>query len=201
MDNFLNKAKEDLKKVILSPEEKQAMLLRILNKPTPSPYYYHSRFYATLCSIILSVGIVTYASEKALPGEVLYQVKTQVTEPLRDTIQVSPQSKVDWEEEKAIRRIEEVADLSSQNALTEKKIKTAEKNFGNHAEAFTSAVGKLATSSDEKKNIKEKFKQKIERESKKIKGDKETYSRKFIEKVKKDIEKIESDVSRRHIKD
>jgi len=68
--------------------------------------------------LMLVVG-VSYAAEKAVPGDALYSIKVGVNEELRSTMARSPYEKVVWETERLNRRISEARLLANAGRLTE----------------------------------------------------------------------------------
>jgi predicted ribosome quality control (RQC) complex YloA/Tae2 family protein len=84
-------------------------------------------------------GSLTVASETSLPGDVLYPVKISITEPARDLIKVDQIDKIEWQAQKATRRLEEANILSEQAKLDEEKIVEIENLFEKHTQDFKKA--------------------------------------------------------------
>lgn len=70
-----------------------------------------------LVLMIFTTSGISYAAEGALPGELLYPVKTKVTEPLRVAIASSPEERATVEIALAERRISEASELAASDAL------------------------------------------------------------------------------------
>ncbi len=71
-----------------------------------------------LVLLIASTGSLAYASEGALPGDRLYDVKVGVLEPLRGALTFTPSAQADWQMTLATRRIDEAATLASRGTLS-----------------------------------------------------------------------------------
>jgi hypothetical protein len=72
---------------------------------------------------------VSFASERAVPGDILYSVKIHINEQVLDAIAVTPQAKADWGVRKVERRLEEVEKLAVTPSVS-REIKIAtEENF------------------------------------------------------------------------
>ena len=95
--------------------------------PTPAPT--GSQFTAfrlqhfsalMVASLVLVVGVGTSAaSERALPGDILYPVKVTFNEEIRSLLADSGESKAAWELARTERRIDEGSELALANALTD----------------------------------------------------------------------------------
>jgi hypothetical protein len=72
----------------------------------------------TAFTLMLVVG-VSYAAERAIPGDALYSIKVGVNEEFRGTMARSPYEKVVWETERLNRRISEARLLANAGRLTE----------------------------------------------------------------------------------
>ena len=79
--------------------------------------YVKPQYVSVALLVILVVGGVTTAAEKALPGEPLYQVKTSVNENVLGLFAFTPQSKAQLHTELAVRRLEEVEKLAISGKL------------------------------------------------------------------------------------
>lgn len=110
---------------------------------------------AALVVVGLSAGGVVYAAEGSLPGDPLYTIKTEVTEPLATALAVTPAAQRDWQETLARRRLDEAATLSSQGRLgttTELALTAA---FVEHANAVTQLA--TSTAAGEQPSLDETF--------------------------------------------
>lgn len=181
----IDKGIGELKNMRLTAAEKAAMLEHIFKAPIASPYQarpkvyaYVRRFSAAIALsliVVLTSGSLALASERSLPGEKLYSLKTKVLEPLRGALAVTPVKKLEWEEKKVARRLAEAEKLAAKDRLEDDEIE----NLGMEIEKSSSAFAKkaeeisldVATSSDGKKakeaQLKEAFKEKLESEENK----------------------------------
>ena len=98
------------------------------------------RSFAGVFAIFMVVGVPVFA-EKALPGDMLYAVKTEVTEELRASLKFSPYAKVEWETALLERRIDEARLLASEGKLTAEVEAGVAQAVKEHADA---AVSKIA---------------------------------------------------------
>lgn len=144
---------DDLKKINLKKEEKALLLQRVLARET-SPNRFlsvaffgrdivknHVPVFATALLLVMT-GSLAVASETSLPGDVLYPVKINITEPARDLIKVDPIEKIEWQAQKATRRLAEAEVLSEQAKLDEEKIVEIENLFEKHTQDFKRASEK-----------------------------------------------------------
>lgn len=165
MNNNWQKGIKDLQKLSLSKKEKQILLEKVFDQlpqkpiisPWMSPFVTFKSHIATFVVFVLvaTSSSIALAAENALPGDLLYPIKISVTEPARGIIKISPEEKIEWEIEKAVRRIEEVSILVTEERLDEKKQEKAEELFEKHTENF-----KIRSEREiEKHKIEEKTKQ------------------------------------------
>ena len=63
-------------------------------------------------------GSLAYAAEGTIPGDALYPLKVDVTEPLRTALTIIPSAQADWQVTLATRRADEAATLASRGALS-----------------------------------------------------------------------------------
>jgi hypothetical protein len=72
-------------------------------------------------AFILAIGVtsggVAAAAEGTLPGDALYPIKVQFTEPLRTALTISPKAKIALQRSYAVRRLEEAAVLADEDRL------------------------------------------------------------------------------------
>jgi hypothetical protein len=86
-----------------------------------SIFYSYSRIAIVgAMAILLLVGGtgVSFAAQNTLPGQPLYAVKVDVTEPLQGAFITSPVAKAEWQNTLAERRLEEATTLAAQNNLS-----------------------------------------------------------------------------------
>ncbi|MEI6280803.1 MAG: DUF5667 domain-containing protein [bacterium] len=133
---------DEIKKVVMTSDEKSRMLQNILNFPiqkttaTKSPWSVFSfvsfiqrkqSFTYVLIPVItiLVGGGIAVSSERSLPNSVLYPIKVGVLEPLRGVLTFSPKEKALYESNLATKRLVEAEILQGQGKLdvpTENKI-------------------------------------------------------------------------------
>lgn len=102
---------------------------------------------AVLCALLASGGI-SFAAEKALPGEPLYSVKRNVNEPMREVVAFTPQAKANWAVEQMRRRIAEAEELSLQGRLSDDHRKNIEDDTSRSVEQVNKLVQNLRLKSD-----------------------------------------------------
>ncbi len=170
MRDELKKGIQDLKSIRLQKGEKADILKSVLNAPIPSPYIhkislwavfknpkYLYAFQTIVLLLVIAGGAVAYNAETALPGENLYFIKVDLSEPLRDFFNTAPADKAEWESIKASRRLEEAADLVIKGELNEEKRSYLENRFNEHVDAFDISVVKAASSTGKAKLIELEF--------------------------------------------
>lgn len=91
-----------------------------ITKPVP--------VFALLLALSMGVG-TTYASESALPGDVLYPVKIYVTEEIRGIVAITPEESAQWEVERAKRRLDEASKLVARGTYNAELRAGLETNF------------------------------------------------------------------------
>jgi hypothetical protein len=74
-------------------------------------------FLAAPLAVIFGTGVVL-ASQSALPGSVLYPIKTNVVEKIQSTLATTHEQKAELNKDLAIRRLDEAESLVSKNQLT-----------------------------------------------------------------------------------
>ena len=67
-------------------------------------------------------GGAAYAAEDSLPGDFLYPVKVNFTEPMREHMRFDPDIRARWAEKRIKRRLEETENLMSRGDITVEKI-------------------------------------------------------------------------------
>ena len=74
-----------------------------------SPFMIFARSVAFVLIGMLAGGSgLAYASEQALPGDVLYPVKINVTEEVVSVLSFTPEAKLEWETKRILRRVDEI---------------------------------------------------------------------------------------------
>ncbi len=175
----LNKIKLEFKKVALTSQEKELILKQVLIQPLIKPeptktWGQFNWFQLTVAMVMIVIVIGTgtsLAAESSLPGDLLYQIKTKINEPLRGAVAVSPQAKVEWESTKIDRRLKEAETLADKQQLDETKRQDLEVSINQQVETF----GELTKDSTSTEEIKSSFTNKLKR-----------YSQAVEERVKQD---------------
>lgn len=97
--------------------------VEIEEKPSFYERFFHlsRRFVLTSASVMgvlmLSTGGITYAAESAVPGDLLYPIKTQLNEPVQGFFHFSPEAKMEWQMEQMERRLEEAKVLTNKGQI------------------------------------------------------------------------------------
>ncbi|KKW23629.1 MAG: hypothetical protein UY70_C0004G0024 [Candidatus Kaiserbacteria bacterium GW2011_GWB1_52_6] len=112
-------------------------------------------------ALVLCIGVgTTYASEAALPGDVLYPVKIHVRERVQGALAVGVENKVQWSATLTTRRLEEAESLAAQGRLTpavsaeiESQINTSAENFNEHVAALAKNPGNDALVANAQSNL------------------------------------------------
>lgn len=155
MENInIKKGIEQIKKVNLTSEEKGKMLSNLSVyadlKPAavPSGYFYRELFtlfnshrtmayaLASIIIMVLAGGSAVYASEKSLPGDLFYPVKTNIVEPIKVAMAPSFEAKAKIEGDLAETRLKEAETLTQKGKLTPSINKDIRNNFENHVSNF-----------------------------------------------------------------
>lgn len=156
-ENFKKGIKE-LKNIRMTDAEKKVMLEKVFSSPVASPYMermpafalvssHYTRVILTGCLVVaISFSGVVYGSDKSLPGDLLYPVKTKVVEPVLDVVNFDPEKKIVWEEEKVNRRIVEAEQLLEKDELDDKRLDEIEKSVKKSSLAFSRAADSVASS-------------------------------------------------------
>ncbi len=97
---------------------------------------------------IVGGGSLALASEQALPGGSLYDVKVHVVEPIRGALTLSTSAKLDWEAQRVERRIAEIQTLKDADALTEERATIAETELSAQTETFKTNLDAAIASGD-----------------------------------------------------
>jgi hypothetical protein len=139
----------------LTEREKAAMLAHVFSMPIRSPYSSFLNVFSMIqrpmaatfsLLVIVLGGTLTYGAENALPGEVLYPIKTRFIEPVIDTVSVSPVAELEWEEKKVERRLLEAEALAQEDKLDDEKAQELERRIQKSSAAFAVAAEKSASS-------------------------------------------------------
>ena len=113
------------------------------NTPVKSPirvtsntYLFFSSRMVSSFAFVLVVAVVgggtAYAAEAAVPGDPLYAVKVNVTEPVRAALAFTPEAQADWHTKAVERRLKEAEVLAARGTLTADLKERLEANFEMH---------------------------------------------------------------------
>jgi len=112
----MHMAKEGVK---LSGEErvesKHFLQMFIRRLPTKNHWIHFSLHSMTAAFAVFALftGGLAYAAEDTIPGDALYSLKVDITEPLREHLKFSPEAKAEWNARRMERRLEEGQRLMS----------------------------------------------------------------------------------------
>ncbi len=159
MNQPLKKLKEEALLLNLNSTEKAALhasLMRAMQKDAatedasasrmiPSPFYFAPRFAMSFAAFLLIVvtGGTAYAAKGSLPGDLLYTVKTGVSEPIEGALSFSVESKIKFHSEVAQTRLEEAEVLASQNRLDADATQKLESDIDAHISERDNLVATL----------------------------------------------------------
>jgi len=149
MNSPLKKLQQEAQLLKLSSTEKAALhanLMKVVHasteagdasapRMTPSPFYFFSPQFAMPFAALLVVfitGGTALAAKGSLPGDALYTIKTNVSEPLMGALAFSNEDKIKFHTEVAQTRLEEAEVLASQNRLDATAAATIETNLDTH---------------------------------------------------------------------
>ena|SRR3989344_3617975 len=154
MSHKFSKGIEEIKKIGLSSVEKSAMLFRIFEKTLPveadikpvrSPWLqnifasHHFRPVLALALVfLLSGGGLIFGSNQALPGDALYGLKVNITEPLFGSLKFSGEAKAAWQTDLAAKRLNEAVTLEKEGRLDKPKQLQIESLLSEHVSALKS---------------------------------------------------------------
>jgi len=100
-------------------------------------------------ALFISSGGVSYAAESALPGDVLYPVKTRVNESVRGALARSGSAKVAWAMTVAGERVKEAATLAAEGRLSASTQQELQADFEQHAREATESIAETEASNPE----------------------------------------------------
>lgn len=152
-ESEFKKGVKSIKEIKLENREKDSILKSILDTPVISPYApkKFSKIYGFMTASLAGVLIWTlaYSAEESLPGDILYKVKVSFSEPVRDLLSWTPEGQAEWESAKAIRRLDEAADLALKGKLDEKARVDIENLFNKHIDSFNESLLQIASTTPE----------------------------------------------------
>lgn len=134
-----NSAKETFSKKFLSDIQKQTMLSNIyrddkifISRPIVSPFIAHFTIFRQkiLVSVMIIVLLITgtsYASAMSLPGDLFYDVKVDILEPIAVAVRLSEESKNDYKISLLGKRVDELNELKKKGDIYEVSQKASSK--------------------------------------------------------------------------
>ncbi|MDP3965256.1 MAG: DUF5667 domain-containing protein [bacterium] len=103
-----------------------------------------------IVALFASTAGISYAAEGALPGDILYPIKTNINEPLRGAVALSVAAKTAWAMNVAGERIKEATTLATSGRLTPEARQEIQANFESHARQATENISRQANTSPER---------------------------------------------------
>lgn len=102
----------------------------------------HLRFVAPALAVALVFvsGGVSYAAERAIPGNVLYPIKVHVNEEVRSALTFDEETQLSWDIRRAERRLEEAAALVAEGKTDAETHAALRTKFEKHTEAVAEHV-------------------------------------------------------------
>lgn len=159
-------------KVAMTSEEKMAIKNRLVfeigkSVQTKSPYlsaffFMERHVLGTAFAVVLFMsGTVSAFAERALPGELLYNLKIGVNEEVLGWFRFSPLAKAEWSVELAERRLEEIEITESNSAISADVKINLENQFAEQIQRAEKNTREY-DDGDEKKLIEEKKIEKVD---------------------------------------
>lgn len=99
--------------------------------------------------LVSSGGFAAYAAEDTLPGDFLYPVKVNVSEPLRGYMRFSPHERAKWNLVLMDRRLNEATALLASGKLDEKKRAKLSEKLNRHIAHMQSRIDRFTESQDD----------------------------------------------------
>lgn len=133
-DNLINFMQSDVRIADQPRLKKQSQLLTVL---------LNFRFMPIALGVMILLGSgVSFAAEGALPGEMLYPVKS-FNEKARVTLALSGEAKAEYESKFAVRRLEEAEKLIVKGELNDERRALIEARFEAHAEKVNERIERM----------------------------------------------------------
>lgn len=98
-------------------------------------------------ALFVSTASVSYAAEGALPGDILYTIKTRVNEPLKGALAFSAPAKQAWAMSVAGERIKEATTLAANGQLDAQTERQLQASFEEHARQASETMTTQASAS------------------------------------------------------
>ncbi len=157
LDENIKILRTDLK---LTPAEKEQLRFNLLQQLaiTPANNWWWQwsiliRIGVPALAVLLLVGGIASAAEGALPGQLLYPVKVNITEPISGKLAITTKAKAEWETKKVSRRLVEAESLVIANKLDEKTQDKLESRWEEASSTFAGLVQKLEEDDDKKEEV------------------------------------------------
>jgi len=115
----------------------------------------HTRGLAGAFMAVFVVLVLPFAAEKAVPGDVLYPIKTKINETILASFADSPYEKVAFETELLERRVAEARLLAKEGKLSEETEAAIAETVKGHASAVQEGINELKNSDAEEAAIAE----------------------------------------------
>jgi hypothetical protein len=152
MNKFFNDLQKEARAITLSPKEKQSMRVQVyammeVPRAVPSTYRWFSPRFSVPIAALLLIGLTSgtaFAAQSALPGDPLYAIKVNVTEPVQGALATTPKAKAEWHVQVAETRLEEGEALAASGKLTATTSAALATNFDAHAAAAQTIAANLA---------------------------------------------------------
>ncbi len=149
----LENLKEYTQKTSLTQEEKFAMLSNLRTytdtHSVRSPYsilFKHSFAYATMCALIIGTTATSFAAERALPGDILYPVKTEINENIAKSLSVTKEQKAKINVKLVDKRMEELTEMVVTKQDTPEKIDIVVAKLEEHKQEIQEYVSEVQES-------------------------------------------------------
>ncbi len=117
-------------------------------------YFFSASFFRTrvvpaaLAVTLLVGGGVSYAAEDTLPGDVLYSIKVNINEEVHGLLAFSEKTAVEWESERAGRRLDEAEKLAVAGRLDADTQQKLAVQFEAHAQKVSEKIKKFEDKND-----------------------------------------------------
>ncbi|MDE2399681.1 MAG: hypothetical protein KGL67_01580 [Patescibacteria group bacterium] len=181
MDKEFESIIKAVKNIKLTESEKALMRTNLLDKVSPVQnlthdnivksntsriYYYYqnikkynfmnnkSKFvpaFIVILIIIITGGTSAFA-ERAVPGDLLYGIKTSVNEPVAGIFALTKEEKTEWRERLVERRLKEAQKLVARNNFDESKRVILETKIKSQIDEFNTSANELALEKDKSRN-------------------------------------------------
>lgn len=114
----------------------------VVSRPALTGWFFSFRPVAAtlVLALFVSSAGVSYAAADALPGDLLYAVKTHVNEPVQGALAISTSAKTAWAMDVAGERVKEAATLAAEGRLSTTTQQTLQTSFEEHAKLATASI-------------------------------------------------------------